>query len=50
MLVVTYKQRGVEEDWIEQTVIFATKWAFQKELEKCEQEGNPMVVTGMWYW
>ena len=51
MLVVTYKQCHWSGDrYIEQTTIFASEWEFQKELEKCEQEGNPMIVTGMWCW
>ena len=49
MLVVTYK-RQYEDYYVERTAIFATKWAFQKELEKYEQEGNSMIVTGMWCW
>ena len=52
MLVVTYKQHqcdGDEDKYTEHTAIFST-WEFQKELEKCKQEGNPMIVTGMWCW
>ena len=52
MLVVTYKQHqsdGDEDEYTEHTDIFST-WEFQKELEKCKQEGNPMIVTGMWCW
>lgn len=52
MLVVTYKQHqsdGDEDEYVEHTDIFST-WEFQKKLEKCKQEGNPMIVTGMWCW
>ena len=52
MLVVTYKQHQCDGDgdgYTEHTAIFSTR-EFQKELEKCEQEGNPMIVTGMWCW
>lgn len=52
MLVVTYKQHqsdGDENEYVEHTDILST-WEFQKKLEKCEQEGNPMIVTGMWCW
>lgn len=52
MLVVTYKQHQSDKDkneYVEHTDIFST-WEFQKKLEKCEQEGNPMIVTGMWCW
>ena len=50
MLVVTFKKHQSDEnEYTEHTAIFST-WEFQKELEKCEQEGNPMIVTGMWCW
>ena len=52
MLVVTYKQHqsdGDKDEYTEHTDILST-WEFQKKLEKCEQEGNPMIVTGMWCW
>lgn len=49
LVVVTYKQYWNDEGcYIERTATFATKWEFQKELEKCEKEGNPMIITGMW--
>lgn len=51
LVVVTYKQYHWNQDkYIEKTVTFPTKWAFQEELEKCEQKGTPMIVTGMWCW
>ena len=54
MLVVTFKKHQCDRDedrdrYTEHTAIFSTR-EFQKELEKCEQEGNPMIVTGMWCW
>ena len=51
LVVVTYKQYQPDIDaYVERTITFATKWAFQKVLEKYEREGNPMIVTGMWCW
>ena len=50
MLVVTFKKHQSDgNEYTEHTAIFSS-WEFQKELEKCEQEGNPMIVTGMWCW
>lgn len=51
LVFVTYKQYQQNIDaYVERTATFAGKWAVQKELEKCEQEGNPMIITGMWCW
>lgn len=51
LVFVTYKQyQYAAGGYVERTAIFAGKWAVQKELEKCEQEGNPMIITGMWCW
>ena len=51
LIVVTYKQYQQNTgDYVERTAVFAGKWAVQKELEKCEKEGNPMIITGMWCW
>lgn len=51
LVVVTYKQYRCDEGgYVERTVTFDNKWAVRKELEKCEQEGNPMIITGMWCW
>ena len=48
MLVVTFKKHQSDGDeYTEHTAIFSTR-EFQKELEKSEQEGNPMIVTGIW--
>ena len=50
MLVVTFKKhQSNENEYTEHTAIFSTH-EFQKELEKSEQEENPMIVTGMWCW
>lgn len=50
MLVVTFKKHQSDKnEYTERTAIFSS-WEFQKELEKSEQEGNPMIVTGMWCW
>lgn len=49
LVVVTYKQYWNDEGcYVERTATFTNKWAVQKELEKCEKEGNPMIVTGVW--
>lgn len=51
LIFVTYKQYQQNIDaYVERTATFAGKWAVQKELEKCEKEGNPMIITGMWSW
>lgn len=51
LVVVTYKQYHWNKDrYVEHTVTYTNKWEVQKELEKCEQEGNPMIITGMWCW
>ena len=49
LVFVTYKQYQQNIDaYVERTAVFAGKWMVQKELEKCEKEVNPMIVTGMW--
>ena len=51
LIVVTYKQYQQSiGDYVERTATFTNKWTVQKELEKCEKEGNPMIITGMWCW
>lgn len=51
LVFVTYRQYQQDMDaYVEHTATFTGKWAVQKELEKCEKEGNPMIITGMWCW
>ena len=46
LVFVTYRQYQQDIDaYVERTATFTGKWAVQKELEKCEKEGNPMRKT-----
>lgn len=50
MIVVTYKQRYefIDKHYIESTSIYEHKSDLIVELEHCKNEGNPMIILGIW--